>query len=286
MLWSIVSNALLLAQVHEPEASSVAQEVTPGEVLTMLVISAVLTPAALWLLHRINAPEQWNVAKAPMRPNSIGVAHIVALFVGWQLAGAIIAIASASLGETPSLMFANLAGQILVFTAAVWLAHKAFARGAQSGMGLDISNAKGDITRGFLMFFAVIGPVILILTITRWILPDLPEHEMLTQIRIQPVVWKVVIAFSAIIGAPLAEEVLFRGLLQSCLRKYMDVWPAILVSSVIFAVIHFSVPDSVLPLILLSLGLGWLYESTGRLVAPILLHALFNTMSILAALQS
>jgi hypothetical protein len=56
-------------------------------------------------------------------------------------------------------------------------------------------------------------------------------------------------------------------------------WAAILVTSVIFAVVH---PAWTAPAIfLLSLCLGYAYERTGNLWVPILIHAAFNTTSTL-----
>jgi membrane protease YdiL (CAAX protease family) len=47
-------------------------------------------------------------------------------------------------------------------------------------------------------------------------------------------------------------------------------------TSLLFAAAHASVWPSPVPLLVLGLGLGWLAQRTGSLVAPILVHALFN----------
>ncbi|MDH3584508.1 MAG: CPBP family glutamic-type intramembrane protease, partial [Phycisphaerae bacterium] len=89
----------------------------------------------------------------------------------------------------------------------------------------------------------------------------------------------------AVIGAPLVEEIVFRGLLQTALRHARIVlrrWGVIVVASAVFTGIHVGAADwhAMPALFVLSLGLGFLYERTGSLWAPILMHALFNASQI------
>lgn len=93
---------------------------------------------------------------------------------------------------------------------------------------------------------------------------------------------------SVIILAPLVEELLFRGCLQTYLRRFLGAKPAIFCSGLIFAFFHISKDQGLgnIPLIasLLVLGifLGFLYEKTSSLFASIGLHATFNTISALS----
>lgn len=54
---------------------------------------------------------------------------------------------------------------------------------------------------------------------------------------------------------------------------------AIVGSSAIFAICHFGVPPTPVPLALLSVGLGWLALRTQGVTAPIVVHALFNAVA-------
>ena len=85
--------------------------------------------------------------------------------------------------------------------------------------------------------------------------------------------------FSAVVLAPVAEEFFFRGLFFSGLKKLG--WPkcAWLVSSFLFAAIHFNLP-TFLPLFVFALALTWLYERTEGLLAPMLAHSLFNAANL------
>jgi membrane protease YdiL (CAAX protease family) len=88
----------------------------------------------------------------------------------------------------------------------------------------------------------------------------------------------------AVVAAPLTEELIFRGCLYCILRQIGGKFLAIAVSSLLFALIHGHIP-SLAGLVILSVGLSLLYEKTGSLWAPILLHAAFNGLSIYGTLQ-
>ncbi|MEX0776818.1 MAG: CPBP family intramembrane glutamic endopeptidase [Phycisphaeraceae bacterium] len=88
---------------------------------------------------------------------------------------------------------------------------------------------------------------------------------------------------SAIVVAPLLEEVIFRGLVQTSLLSVMGRWPVVGVSAVFFAVMHLpavGVWQAMPPLLVLGLILGWLYEKTGSLWPGIALHAAFNAANV------
>jgi membrane protease YdiL (CAAX protease family) len=95
-------------------------------------------------------------------------------------------------------------------------------------------------------------------------------------------------ALSVITLVPMTEEFLFRGLLQSWLkRKLHNTSAAIIFSSIVFAIFHYSNAQGVTniellsSLFLLSCMLGFIYERQRSLWAPIGLHSFFNLMSLL-----
>ncbi len=79
----------------------------------------------------------------------------------------------------------------------------------------------------------------------------------------------------AILLAPLAEELLFRGIVYPAIKQ--NGWPraAWLVTSFVFALTHANAMTFA-SLFMLSMALIWLYERTGNLIAPIVTHSLFN----------
>jgi CAAX protease family protein len=82
------------------------------------------------------------------------------------------------------------------------------------------------------------------------------------------------------IGAPIVEEIFYRGLLQRSLARRFGVWTGILGSALLFGVSHFQLLQ--LPaLVLFGVVLGVLAERSGRLGAPIAAHIVFNMITVL-----
>jgi membrane protease YdiL (CAAX protease family) len=82
--------------------------------------------------------------------------------------------------------------------------------------------------------------------------------------------------------APFSEEVFFRGFMYGGLRRRMPVWAAAGISGLIFGLLHYTGPDSlaVVPqLAVLGILLAWLYERTGSLWLPIMLHVVNNAIA-------
>ena len=90
---------------------------------------------------------------------------------------------------------------------------------------------------------------------------------------------------SVLVAAPLLEEFLFRGILQTYFKKRMGPQAAILLSAFLFALFHFSAGQGlgnvslIISLLILGTFLGFLYERQGSLWAPIGLHMAFNGVS-------
>jgi membrane protease YdiL (CAAX protease family) len=90
----------------------------------------------------------------------------------------------------------------------------------------------------------------------------------------------------AVVIAPVAEELAFRGYLYGVMRRYFGALPALVFTAVLFAIIHLNVP-TLFPLFILSCLFTVSYEATGSLLVPMTMHALFNTINLVAiAFQS
>jgi len=90
---------------------------------------------------------------------------------------------------------------------------------------------------------------------------------------------RAAVIFMAVIMAPVAEEVIFRGYFYGVIRSYGGRLPALLTSSLLFAAIHVHLP-SLLGLGILAIILCMVYERTGSLWASIAMHAAFNASTI------
>ncbi|HLO50066.1 MAG TPA: CPBP family glutamic-type intramembrane protease [Kamptonema sp.] len=86
---------------------------------------------------------------------------------------------------------------------------------------------------------------------------------------------------TASIAAPVFEEIMFRGFLLPSLTRYLPVWGAIAASGFLFAIAHLNVSE-VLPLATLGMVLGFVYTRSRNLLAPMLLHSLWNSGTLLS----
>jgi len=86
---------------------------------------------------------------------------------------------------------------------------------------------------------------------------------------------------TASIAAPAFEELMFRGFLLPSLTRYLPLWGAIAASGFLFAVAHLNVSE-VLPLFVLGMVLGFVYTRSRNLLAPMLLHSLWNSGTLLS----
>lgn len=98
----------------------------------------------------------------------------------------------------------------------------------------------------------------------------------------------IVAGILIIIVAPLSEELFFRGFMYAGLRRSMPIWPAALVSGAIFGSLHLAGGNVGVAIQLTVFGviLAYLYERTGSLWAPILAHALNNTIAFVLLLTN
>lgn len=88
-------------------------------------------------------------------------------------------------------------------------------------------------------------------------------------------------ALVALIG-PVAEEIYFRGLLYGWLRARIGVAKGLFLSALLFSLLHAN-GYAFLPILALGLLLGWVYERTGSLAAPIAVHIVHNVVMLALA---
>jgi membrane protease YdiL (CAAX protease family) len=90
-----------------------------------------------------------------------------------------------------------------------------------------------------------------------------------------------VAAFLIVIAAPLSEELFFRGFMFGGLRRSMSLWPAAVISAIVWGSLHLGAGNIGVAVQLAVFGviLAWLYERSGTLWAPVLAHAINNTIA-------
>ena len=85
----------------------------------------------------------------------------------------------------------------------------------------------------------------------------------------------VLVLLTTCFVVPVAEDLVFRGIIQGELRRVMPGWAAVLIQGVLFALVHGN-PIQITYVIIPALLLGAAYEWTGSIYVPIAMHMLFN----------
>jgi membrane protease YdiL (CAAX protease family) len=114
------------------------------------------------------------------------------------------------------------------------------------------------------------------------------QHDMLTDLRpfmgfIRGPDW-LVAALVLGIGAPLSEELLFRGFLLGALsRSGLGFWGAAVLSTLVWTALHAGYSlVGLAEVFAIGLLLSWLLWRTGSLRVTIFCHALYNSLIVLA----
>jgi len=92
---------------------------------------------------------------------------------------------------------------------------------------------------------------------------------------------RVLVAISAVILAPIFEELLFRGHVQTAIRQLTGrPWVAVVITAMGFAAVAYGLVDDAA---VVSAGAvsGYAYERTGSLWTPIIMHGMFNAVSVM-----
>ena len=152
-----------------------------------------------------------------------------------------------------------------------------------------------DFRIGMIMWLAAFPFVVFVNQGTEWLISYFlrapVQSEQQTAIRLLKSIGydqSMIIAACIVIIAfvPIGEELLFRGFLQSWIRKVLGQPWAILLTSAAFAGVHFSLSQGIVnieliaSLFVLSCILGLIYEWRGSLWAPIALHSTFNSVTV------
>ena len=206
-------------------------------------------------------------------------------------------------------------------------------------LGIETAGWWRDLKLGGIAFAMLSVPVFAVNALMLRCFPN-PEHPAFDLMRDANVAHRLTIVLLAtVVVAPLVEEFLFRGLMQSWLQVSFDLlrelpigvfgletlddqavgygderleneepesaihqipqdcdkngwveshdggarcsYGAIVITSLTFASMHFTQWPAPVALFVLSLGLGYLYDRTGRLLPCIVVHALLNATTVL-----
>lgn len=245
------------------------------------------------VVRRAIRPRKLTLIGTPGRPNRVNPLHVLFLLAVWYGSQQAATLVVGRFFEQATHEFTVL---VVILIQLPWLlacllvARMTFSLGLRRGLGLSGRHWIYDTARGVIGYLAVlplcVGLLHLSLQFLQTHLPglvkqmqedNLLDHPMLRALGEAPFGWKIGVLLSAGILAPLVEELFFRGIFQSMLRRYTRrPWVAILATSAFFAAFHLPLWHNMPTLFVLSVVLGYNYERSGRLVSPMVIHALFN----------
>jgi len=158
----------------------------------------------------------------------------------------------------------------------------------RQAFGAQLANLPRDAARGLLSYLAVIVPLAVISFVYVRVLHAAgcevqPQTVIQILLKTDSPLVAGILAFLAVVAAPVVEEIVFRGIALPFFARHMSVGTAVVLVSLLFALIHANVVAFV-PIFILAIGLSLGYIATGSLTVPIVTHACFNAVSLAASL--
>jgi membrane protease YdiL (CAAX protease family) len=250
-----------------------------------LLVAGVLAGSGLFLAF-VRHPEPWtrqieDLRSRPWRWGDaafIAAAVIVLLLASLALTSAWQGLAPSHLMILESLTFDGLGLLILAYymqrRGLVW----------PSAFGLQRTGFLRHARVGLLAYLAALPVMFFASVVYETILsakgyPTTMQDVALLLAGARGVWVRLYLTLLAVLLAPFFEECVFRGVLLPLLARQFGTGPAVLLSSALFAAIHWHLPSFV-PLLVMasSFALGYLYS--GSLWVPVTMHAAFNTVNL------
>ena len=266
--------------------------------LVVLILGALALSLITWFLVGWNwlrgepALERRGRRRAPWGAD--GAALAVLFLMGALISVAAGPSASDSARES-GLELSNVFLQGMVFFAFTgvtvgWLASNNAPRPAAPsdfGLGGPVSRWPRDLLLGVLGTAAMLPIVYSVNGIMIALFGEPTVHPAIESLMETPETEAVAAAgLLAVVLAPLFEELAFRVLLQGWLEKLTprSSWLPILISATLFGLAHTNQGFAPIPIVVLALGLGYVYRQTHSYPAVVAMHAAFNALSLAVAI--
>jgi len=174
------------------------------------------------------------------------------------------------------LLWLTIVSQVLTI-AAVTLISGQTPRGLVRELGLNRYRGSWLLRPLLASFGAYVGVALYatVVTIIGWD-PLIPESTLPTAVADDGAALALA-GLAAVVGAPLSEELLHRGLVFGGLLRW-GFWPAATISAGIFSAIHLDT-GSLIPFFGIGMTLAWLFSRRRTLWDAIAFHAFFNLTS-------
>lgn len=229
--------------------------------------------------------------------DGVTVALVAATWIGCQVLANVAASAiegtSVGAGEVPGVTAVRLlslaAATILAAVLAVVIVLR--SGGTPRAIGLFSDQPAEDLRLAAGTVLLIAPPLLVVSAVLNWLVPyEHPILDLLAASRDPDAL--VAVWLSAVVAAPIFEEIFFRGVLQgwfAAVERRSD--PAgtsrlaVAASAACFAAAHYGHGLGWIPLVGFGLAVGTLRASRGSLLPCVLVHALFNAVSLAIALS-
>ncbi|MCE5326119.1 MAG: CPBP family intramembrane metalloprotease [Planctomycetaceae bacterium] len=275
-----MSNAL-----SQPSATAPASALPAHFPVWMYTLVALgLCVLIAWIIACLIRRRKFVEAAGPGRRSRLNVLHII---LPMLCTFAATGVASYFLPHVPPYSLITMAiGTVMLMAASLVAGAYGFPLGLSRGMGLSGRHWLYDSVRGVLGYLGILPVCMAAIEITTRLMTawgyHSPEHPLLEILR-NPDASRLsctLAVVTAVILAPLTEEIFYRGLLQTALRRQFRPWPAIVLTALLFSFMHIGAPSSVPAILVFGMALGYQYERTGRLWAPVVMHVIFNAVFV------
>ncbi|PSP91926.1 hypothetical protein BRC87_01490 [Halobacteriales archaeon QS_4_66_20] len=205
--------------------------------------------------------------------------------------GAVVVLVSSPLGVSAGvlLIVGTAIGQYVGFggVALGYLSNRGFTwEQMRSYLGVRVPTLR-ELAVVVAGYVAVVLLLVVVAGIASMFLPEPAENQAVDTTTENPGIVPFMILMMFLVVGPM-EELLFRGIVQNRLRERFPAIPAIAIASAIFAAVHVVALAGSLTGMLVTVFIlffpatvfGAVYEYTGNLVVPALLHALHNSVIV------
>ncbi|MQC47692.1 MAG: CPBP family intramembrane metalloprotease [Chloroflexi bacterium] len=149
-------------------------------------------------------------------------------------------------------------------------------------LGFEVPIRWAHVATGVLGAWALVlayGTFIALLAkVTGWDLGWLGEGNALPDSDARTTEVWIALGIGIVVLAPFCEELFFRGFLFRAFETLRSAGPAMVLSGLAFALVHFNV-SVVVPFFTIGVLFAWIYRKSGSIWTPIAAHAIFNGLS-------
>lgn len=187
------------------------------------------------------------------------------------------------------LLTALMVQEIAIFSLGAWMLHRRRVTLREAGL---VKPAFQDVKKGILLGLFLFCAGALVAIVQMSILKTVLSPHLMSQLNqysgrsgadkvygILKLPWaRMLFILTGMTVAPIAEETLFRGWLYAAFKDRIGVVPAVIASSLLFALAHLTLLQ-IAPIFAIGVILTVIYETTHSLTITAIMHSVNNTLS-------